>query len=355
MELTRKQVNITKGMAILFMLLLHLFCTKEYSGLFQPLIMAGDVPLIYYFALFGDCCVAIYCFCSGYGLFISYKNNKVTYIKNNFIRLFKLYINYWIILFIFVVVMGFIMRKPNIYPGNFKTFTLTFLAIDPAYNGAWWFITTYIILVLISPVINNMIIKQNSILIIVISMAIYLVAYVQIIRGIIVLDNEVLSWIIRQSALLGTSLLPYVVEGLFANKKTYSELYKIFNKIKLKNILGVALILLMIIGHGFIQTLLIAPFTGIVFICIFNLLDKPRWLNNLLSYIIKHSTNMWLTHMFFYMIFFKELVFAPKYPILIYIWLVILCILSSNVINLIYKPIISLIDSRVYKNEKIGI
>lgn len=355
MELTRKQVNITKGIAILFMLLLHLFCTKEYSGLFTPLIMVGDVPLVYYFALFGDCCVAIYCFCSGYGLFISYKNNKATYIKNNFRRLFKLYINYWIILFIFVVVMGFIMRKSNIYPGNFKTFTLTFLAIDPAYNGAWWFITTYIILVLISPVINNMIIKQNSILIIVISMAIYLVAYVQRIRGIIVLDNEVLSWIIRQSVLLGTSLLPYVVGALFANKKTYSELYKIFNKIKLKNILGVALILLMIIGHGFIQTLLIAPFTGIVFICIFNLLDKPRWLNNLLSYISRHSTNMWLTHMFFYMIFFKELVFAPKYPILIYIWLVILCILSSNVINLIYKPIISLIDSRVYKNEKIGI
>ena len=38
MELTKKQVSITKGVAILFMLLLHLFCTKDYQGLFTPLI-----------------------------------------------------------------------------------------------------------------------------------------------------------------------------------------------------------------------------------------------------------------------------------------------------------------------------
>ena len=63
---------MTKGIAIVFMLLLHLFCTKDYDGLFKPLILIRNVPLIYYFALFGDCCVAIYCFCSGYGLMRGY-------------------------------------------------------------------------------------------------------------------------------------------------------------------------------------------------------------------------------------------------------------------------------------------
>ncbi|MGL5352211.1 MAG: acyltransferase family protein, partial [Clostridium sp.] len=211
MELTKNQVNRTKGIAILFMLLLHLFCTRNYSGLFQPLIMVGEVPLVYYFALFGDCCVAIYCFCSGYGLFISYKSDKSNYIRNNFIRIFKLYINYWIILFIFVILIGFIMGKSNIYPGSFKTFILTFSAIDTAYNGAFWFITTYIILVLISPSINKIVIKGNSIFIVVVLLAIYLIAYVQRIKGIIVFDNGILSWGIRQATLVGTSLLPYVI------------------------------------------------------------------------------------------------------------------------------------------------
>lgn len=314
--------------------------------------MIRNVPLVYYFALFGDCCVAIYCFCSGYGLFISYNNNKETYIKNNFIRIFKLYINYWIILFIFIILIGFIMGKSNIYPGNFKTFILTFTAIDPAYNGAWWFITTYIILVLMSPVINKVVIKQNSILIISVTLVIYLVAYIQRIKGIIIFDNEILNWTIRQAALLGISLLPYIVGALFAHKKTYLKLYNIFNDMKLKNIIGIFLIVAMIIFHGVIQTLFIAPFTGIAFICIFNLLDKPKWFNTSLTYISTHSTNMWLTHMFFYMIFFKELVFASKYPILIYIWLVFLCIISSHAINMIYKPIITFINSKLYKSEK---
>lgn len=31
-----------------------------------PLLWIGGTPLIYYFALFGDICVAVYCFVSGY-------------------------------------------------------------------------------------------------------------------------------------------------------------------------------------------------------------------------------------------------------------------------------------------------
>ena len=36
MDISKEQIKITKGVAILFMLLLHLFCTKTYEGLFTP-------------------------------------------------------------------------------------------------------------------------------------------------------------------------------------------------------------------------------------------------------------------------------------------------------------------------------
>ena len=80
-------------------------------------------------------------------------------------RIFKLYINFWIILLIFVVILGPIMGQGESYPGTLKKFILTFTALDPAYNGAWWFFTTYIILVLVSPFINKIVIKYNNILI----------------------------------------------------------------------------------------------------------------------------------------------------------------------------------------------
>lgn len=62
MELTKNQMKITKGLTILFMLLLHLFCIKAYTNLYTPIILIGDISVLYYLALFGDFCVAIYCF-----------------------------------------------------------------------------------------------------------------------------------------------------------------------------------------------------------------------------------------------------------------------------------------------------
>ena len=86
MELTKKQVSITKGVAILFMLLLHLFRTKDYQDLFRPLIMG--VPLVYYLTLFENCYVTIYGFCSGYVLICTYKNNLDEYNKRILVVIF---------------------------------------------------------------------------------------------------------------------------------------------------------------------------------------------------------------------------------------------------------------------------
>lgn len=52
MELTKKQIEATKGIAIIFMLLLHLFCNKNYIGLFQPIIYIGQNPLIILYSSF---------------------------------------------------------------------------------------------------------------------------------------------------------------------------------------------------------------------------------------------------------------------------------------------------------------
>ena len=97
--------------------------------------------------------------------------------------------------------------------------------------------------------------------------------------------------------------------------------------------------------------MIIAPFTAIAFICFFNLMDKSGFVQKIFTFFGDHSTNIWLTHMFFYMSIFPELTFAPKYPILIFAWLLILCLISSYVINSIYKPIIGWIDKNTTRKE----
>ncbi|MGL5904826.1 MAG: hypothetical protein ACRCZO_19230, partial [Cetobacterium sp.] len=149
------------------------------SGLFQPIIYAGKYPLIYYLALFGDCCVALYCFCSGYGLMHNYQKDK------------------------------------SGYPGSIRAFLLTVTGIAPAYNGAWWFFTTYILLVLFSKRIYEVILKRNSVLIVVLSLIFYVLGYIQRIKVPIVLDNIYLDYFLRQLALFGTSQFPFVIRGVF--------------------------------------------------------------------------------------------------------------------------------------------
>jgi membrane-bound acyltransferase YfiQ involved in biofilm formation len=84
-------------------------------------------------------------------------------------------------------------------------------------------------------------------------------------------------------------------------------------------------------------------------------MDKSNFIQKVLTFLGNHSTNIWLIHMFFYMSIFPELTFAPRYPILIFAWLILLCLVSSFVINSIFKPIESKIENRIksrIKSEK---
>ena len=72
-------------------------------------------------------------------------------------------------------------------------------------------------------------------------------------------------------------------------------------------------------------------------------LSKKIW-----NFFGDHSTNMWLTHMLFYMTFAEEFVFASRNVVVIFLVLVGLSVISSYLINMIYKPIIREINNKLY-------
>lgn len=345
-------MKITKGIAILFMLLLHLFCRKDINGLYETFPMINGVPLVYYIGLFGDACVPMFCFASGYGLFVSLQNGKGSVIKKNLNRILKLLVNYWIILILFVFI-GALAGKSNILPGSPIKFFLNLFVLSNSYNGAWWFVQTYILLVLLTPYLFMVVKKYNSIILLFISGFIYLVTYIQRIKHVIDFgDHTVLITFVNAIVLVGTSQLPFIVGAIFAKEKIYSKISNMFNKFPRKNLLCIIGIILLILIHSLYESMIIAPITGIAFICFFNLMNKSGPVLKVLDYVSTHSTNIWLTHMFFYMIIFPNVTFAPKYPILIYVWLIILCLISSYIINFFYKPIINMIDTKnLFRNN----
>lgn len=350
MEFSKGDMKILKGVAILMMMFLHLFCRKEVNGLYVTFLTINEIPVIYYLALFADACVPIYCFASGYALFkISGEKSQN---KQNFRRITKLLINYWIILIVFVSI-GFIMGNSGQYPGKIEEFFLNFFVLSSSYNGAWWFLQTYIILVIISPMLFKLVIRYSSLHILLISGCVYFFSFLQRFKNLLNIGDEtILNMFVTALILVGTSQFPFIIGAIFAKENIYSRLYNKLFQVKNKNVICFVGILLLVLIHSVIETMFIAPFLAIPFICLFTIMNKGKRLERLLKFFGNHSTNIWLTHMFFYMTIFPELTFSPKYPLLIFIWLTILCLITSYIINLIYKPIISIIFNNISIKQK---
>ncbi len=191
-----------------------------------------------------------------------------------------------------------------------------------------------------------MIKKYNPIIINVLFIIIYGLAYIQRMNVVINVGMVSVDSVLRILALLGTSILPFVWGMYFYKYKLFTKIRLYLNKHIGNNLLVVISILaliIMIIAHGIVQSLIVAPFTGLITIVLFNAVKKAEWIDKIFLFFGEHSTNIWLTHMFFYAVIFKNLVFSAKYPLLILLFMLAITIGVSYVINLIYKPLCKLI------------
>jgi len=337
MAITVQKNNQLKAIAILMMLCLHLF-NRDYKGLFQPLVFVGSQPLSYYISLFCDACVPMFAFVSGYGLYFKFVQKTQTYKKDNFVRVKKLYINYWIILFLFAVLLGSVLNKEG-YPGSFTKLVLNISGLDPSYNGAWWFFTIYVLFVFTSSFWFQMLDKINPYGYFIVLLIIYLAGFYFRIYKTYLFANNILSWFHRESALYLCTLFQFML-GAFALKYDWNKKISIlFQNLKLKNLVVVILMGVLVVFHALVPNFIVAPFTALAFIFLFVQLDLPNFIETTIDFVSKHSTNMWLIHMFFYLIFFQEFVYGFRYAPVIFFVLVTMCIASSYIVSFINDKI----------------
>jgi hypothetical protein len=156
--MTKEETLQLKGIAILMMLFLHLFNTTANVEQCQTYIYFWNgKPLVLALSRVAAFCVPIYIFLSGYGLAITYKQNQR--IMRSWNRIFNLYINYWIVFLLFIPLACFI--RPQNYPGNLTEFICNFIALDCSYNREWWFFLPYVLLVISSKHIFNILDKLD--------------------------------------------------------------------------------------------------------------------------------------------------------------------------------------------------
>lgn len=336
MELTKKDTKMIQGVSVVAMLLLHLFCRYNYEELYTTNVVIMGYPLAFYFGQLADFCVMGFAFCSGYSHWVLYsvQNPKVFYQKR-LKSLAYLYLNFWVILFLFVIV-GFAFGKQEYIPGNLKQFVLTFTSVNVAYNGAWWYLFIYALIVVISPISLKLSKRINTWFLLALGFGLYLAAYY------VRFHTPGHGWLLEKFGTFGMTYFEYLIGVSFAKEELFTKGGGIFLKLPnyARAICSILIFLAMLfVRTQFARTLIVAPVTGIVIIALFHFWRKPEFVAKVFLFVGNHSTNIWLTHMFYLAGLFPLLVYKAKYPILIFAFLLLLSIATSYVVNVIYNPL----------------
>ena len=303
-----------------------------------------------YLANFSKICVCIFVFCSGIGLFYSLKSidSLKDMYKKVILHGLKFMMNFWIVL-LFIFPIGLYLHYFSLKP-------ITILQLMTASYGSimeWWFVKLYIALLLIAPVIvrffqNVSVVKKIVPAIIFVSV---IIVY-NIVNRLFVLDNAYLLAVIFIDNLKNIDcILTFVAGMVCANYNTIRH----FQCLKGKEYLffcffWMTLSVVVRVIFSNTPTSMKVDFVVVpMFILPLTSLINGTKLSVVFCFFAKHSTNIWLTHTFWCYYFGQRIVLLPKYSIFIYLWLLVLSLLSSYIINLVYIPIYNLIFDKSHK------
>lgn len=279
-----------KGIAICAMLCHHLYaCPPEgvepYSG------------VLHWIGVLGKVCVALFLFCSGYGLAASY--TPISVIEDlKFIgrRLVKFYLNYWVIFLIFVPITVFVFHRP-LYAAYGENNVWLNLILDvfgmqgfDSYNITWWFNKLIITLYLLFPMLYRLV-KIQPWIVLLIGFA--LMRFESHMPGSYV---KILTW--QNSFVL----------GLFWKLSEHKGL-SVQEWIVKHNVLSIGISFILLIGIIIIRMYPIIPHWGgtridgflscAIALSVFFILRPLKHVKNVFAYLGKHSINIYLIHSFF--------------------------------------------------------
>ena len=328
-----------KGVAILLMLLLHLFNTQERVAECTTYVQFWNgKPLVYALSRVAGFCVPIYLFVSGYGHAISFRQGRLN-IRHCLQRVFKLYVNFWIIFFLFIPIACWV--KPEAYPGGADIFLLNMIGLDFSYNAEWWFLLPYVVLSLVSPYLFRAIAKQTEPGIyhigkapLLLTAAVYLLCTT---CGKYLPDAVLEHPLVTLSFNTVKLLFVFVGAAAFAFNHWFERL---LNWRRLKSGLCIMVLMALCLLRMSLGPSILNAFFVLACIPLYVLISRPIWFKRCLMFFGRHSTNMWLCHTFFAYYLWSEYFYALRFPLLIYVALVMASLAVSMLILPIYKKLV---------------
>jgi len=335
--ISKEQSVIIKGIAVLMMIFLHLF-SKKWTGSYISLIDIGDQPLAELLTrAFHP--VPFFLILGGYGIHYLYSKGNLSFYKQ-LNRCFKLYIYYWVVLFIFVTLGCFLV--PQKYPGNIYEIIANIFNWEHTYNSQTWFLFPYVMLSLTAVWIIKLINKTGMGVSMIMVVMIYLLTTFILSR----FGGYINTRMILYQPIVSFNLLFSFVLGIFLHRNSNNYLLKYFDSLSGRWALVMIIILIMV--RCTFSNMALDPLYSFFFILFFVRIKLYTKLSFIFKIMGDSSKLMWMIHTFICYYLFHDFIYGFKYPILIFLVLVLLTYLMSIPVEIVCRKIIGLLG---YKNR----
>ena len=240
--------------------------------------------------------------------------------------------NYWIILVLFSI-LGLIFDRTGSIPGTPLDFLKSVFLLH-SYNGAWWYLNTYILTLLIPASVLLLPVKKlrrfggfavffgyDLLWYLIERLGLWPSSTVPVIAFVLKEANNllgILAWYWAGAYICKENCLDRAAAWIDAHIRA-----------KWQNPVLLLCFVALFIGFNLLQKAVLAGTVGVLTFFLFNLWQKSANTKKVFLFLGKHSTNIWLVHMFYYFIPFSNLVIYVKYPLLIFTFLMSICILTS--------------------------
>ena len=312
-----RDTNVLKGLAIMLMLIHHLFWKQ--NGLYDDIHLIGDKYLVNQIGILAKVCVAIFVFLSGYGLTVQAdKKGGTGRLRDFYLRRFKkLYLNYWFVWLIFVPISIFAFGRT--FEKAFPEYTTFHVVLDVfglhnwifpskpySYNATWWFYSCIIALYLLFPYLYK-VMKQSPL--------------------ILTLGSIAVSFIPLNILSVNYYIFIFVLGMLMARQKitpSYTWTWAVL-----------LLLLGLLCGERLFNKypLMMDGLITLSLVMVYSSIKWPDKLLSAMSFIGKHSMNIFLFHTFIFSHWFKEFIYASRNPIIIFCLLLAICVAISIVLE----------------------
>ncbi len=330
-----------KGIAILLMMLHHNFrevsLFEDYTVSFFPFPQEWIVNA----ASMAKICVSLFAFISGYGLYLSCKNDNSTPTKWVIIRYIKTFSGYWLIWILSAVLTQIINgRFAKIYLDTNIWDAMVNIVLDfaglanlfhsPTLNGTWWYMSAAFIFIIITPLL----VKNEEYLTVLLLVVVVFLRMITGGNGEGTFTGGNSTWSFLAIFMLGMIFAKYNIIERIVNAKgkwlrfvvecvLLAVAYKVYNAIDISSYweLNWALIPLIVIMFS-VEFVMYIPVV-----------------RQILLYLGRHSMNIFMVHTFIRHYYLADFTYSWKYFGLIIVVLLVCSLIISTAVELLKKAI----------------